>query len=722
MRKILLTGLLSVMALVNAMAQAVLPTSWSFTTTSFPTGWSSDGIGSYTASGNTPPAAKLDSSGDWVQINYAGAAGNLSYYLAGNSFAGGTFLVQESVDGTTWTTLRTHTALANGSYVQYNDLVSSASRYVRFFYQTKVTGNVGLDDVILDPASASPEQEINVKYNGTTVISSGTIYVNSAVGTASTFNLAVENNGLVDPLQVSAVTLTGVNASDYTIVSQPSSVNALSSSNIQISFNPATAGYRNAILTITNNDTDEGTYVVNLNGIGGTYATEPTNQATALVFPVNKTYRINGSFTAATSSPEGYLVLRSIGAPISTPPADGVVYQRGDLIGNAQVISSSTSINFSPSHVIAGTTYYFAVYTYNGPAQFRNYNTTAPLLGNVTTPTTMMAANYYNNIDPESATFMTDLKALTNPHQVQYYSNYGVNLISKYLARDTAGAKRVITCVYSGENKVYTEPWDFSSNNYSREHTFCHSWMPTNPAQDLPEYSDYHHLYPTNQNQVNGLRSNYPLGEVVNVQQTYMGAKYGTDANGKIVFEPRDEHKGDAARALFYMVTTYNGVNNKTWKLPTSISNSIVHGQDQAVLKKWHWQDLPNAEEMSRHDFIDSLQGNRNPFIDNPEFACFINFSAPAYIPEGCELGIEEQLAANFSVYPNPASNKLYINIDGTTLLSYAIFDIQGREVRKEELNVASVAILNVSQLSKGSYILSVETNYGKVSKQIIIE
>src|SRR5262249_48133964 len=138
---------------------------------------------------------------------------------------------------------------------------------------------------------------------------------------------------------------------------------------------------------------------------------------------------------------------------------------------------------------------------------------------------------------------------------------------------------------------------------------------------ERPEYNDQHHLFPTNQNQVNAVRSNYPMGEVVTQQGTYLSCKWGLDVNGNKVFEPRDEHKGDFARAVFYIATCYNGVNDafgvsQNWKFRNPISASIPYGQDQNVLKRWHYQDPPSKWEIARNDFLDSLQGNRNPFID----------------------------------------------------------------------------------------------------------
>jgi hypothetical protein len=285
-----------------------------------------------------------------------------------------------------------------------------------------------------------------------------------------------------------------------------------------------------------------------------------------------------------------------------------------------------------------------------------------PLTANATTPATMMPTDYYTGISTASNTFVADLHAKVNPHDMLYYSDYANTMVRLFAARDTTMNRRVITCVYSGENKIYTEPFDFTANGYSREHTFCHNWMPTNPADALPEYNDYHHLFPTNQNDVNAVRSNYPLGKVVTVTSSYMGSKYGTDANGHKVFEPRDEHKGDAARAMMYESICYTTVSGNTWNFPTNISSSIPYGQDQYILKQWHVQDPPDSWEIARNDFIDSLQGNRNPFIDSVDYACYVNFSNMTYETLACEASVKEMLNNGFIVYPNPAKGVLSVS------------------------------------------------------------
>lgn len=722
MRISIYTTLAAVLFAFMGMAQAVLPTSWSFTTATLPVGWTQSGTGFYTASGNTPPAMKFDGTGDYLVINFASAPGSVTYFITGNSFSGGTFTVEESDLGTVWTTLHSFTAPPNGTYTSFTDTPQSTSRYIRFIYTNKVAGNIGLDDVSITEAAAGPEQEINVKYASTTIPSGGEQVVNSGVGVTTTHAFLIENLGTVNDLNISNAVVTGPDAADFSVAGFPNPVAAGASGNLNVDFTPSSAGTKHAVLTITSDDADEASYVINLYGIGGTLASEPTAQATNLTFSNVKTYRFNGSFTNASPAPEGYIVLRKKGSAITGVPQDGVVYKRGDIIGDAQVVFSGDMNNFVPNNIVASTQYYFAVYAYNGPNSYRNYLTTNPLTSSVTTPATMLTAGYYNGINTSSNTFVADLHNLVNPHQMQYYSNYATYMVRMFAARDTTDDRRVVTCVYSGENKIYSEPFDFTANGYSREHTYPHSWMPTNPAQDFPEYNDYHHLYPVNQNNANALRSNYPLGEVVTPSQTFLGCKLGLDASGNMVFEPRDEHKGDAARALMYEAICYTTVSGNSWAFPDPISTSINYGQNQDILKQWHFADMPDSWEISRNDFVDSLQGNRNPFIDSVDFACYVNFYQMNYEQYGCSAGLEEALNKGFVAYPNPANTELALHVDGTSIVWYEITDMQGRVVRTADVNNKVLVKINVADLHSGTYIVKALTPYGTAQKSIVIE
>jgi len=278
---------------------------------------------------------------------------------------------------------------------------------------------------------------------------------------------------------------------------------------------------------------------------------------------------------------------------------------------------------------------------------------------------------YYNVIDTTSASFVTDLHNLIYPHTRIYYDNFDETNIANFASRDTTGGQKVVTCIYSGENYVYTPP--FTWTTYSREHTWCQSWMPTKDTSGFtsrPEYSDQHHLYPANQNKANGVRSNHPLGIVANVSSSYLQCKLGTNEQGYTVFEPRPSHKGDAARALLYMAVCYHGYGGHDWTfnhLNTVIlpGQSVPEGpQDVNMLLLWSQEDPPDAWEIARNEYVYSLQNNRNPFIDHPSWVNLIDFNTLTKIG-----------ATTFAVEPTNYATAFTCSVLGNTSLQISWTD-----------------------------------------------
>lgn len=748
MKKILLSSLFAVTISVSAFAQAVLPTSWGFTNAILPTGWTSSGTGFayYGASGNPAPSAKFAVSNDMLTIDFTTPPGNLVYDVKGNTANSAAytsvFLVEESVNGTTWTTLHSHTSMSITAYTTITDVPQSTTRHIRFNLSVKASGNISLDNVSI-AAGVSTAALMTVKQGTTTILNGGTYTLGSPVSTLLTTTFTVQNLGTVSALNITAAALTGVAAADYSVLTgMPMNVPASGSGSLVVIFTPSVAGTRNAMLSLTNNDVTANPYVINLNGVGGNLATEPTAQATNMTFPIIKSYHIQGLFTAASPAPDGYLVIRKTGSASTDVPTDGKVYQRGDSVGTSKVIYSSSLTGFFPNDIIANTNYYFTVFSYNGVGTYRNYLTTGPLAGTVTSAGSMQPATYYNGISTSSPTFVTDLHALTNPHTLQFYSSYGPLFAATFFTRDTTANQRVITCAYSGENKVYSEPFDWTTVNFSREHTYCQSWQPTvnDPLfQNRPEYNDYHMITPTNQIQVNGIRSNNPLGVVVGTPlSSYLGSKIGLNAAGKKVFEPRDSDKGDAARCMMYQCIAYTGVPytgapntnavyGGSWSLPSYISNAIPYGQDPDVLKTWNTQDPPDNFEIARNDYVDSLQGNRNPFIDHPEYVCYINFGNMAYSPCG-PTGIAENRSDDFiAIYPNPNSGSFMMNYAcaKNEIISVTLVDLMGRVVYTNELQVnkgSNSIEMNLQNLTRGIYLFELINGNGKQTQKLVIQ
>ena len=325
-------------------------------------------------------------------------------------------------------------------------------------------------------------------------------------------------------------------------------------------------------------------------------------------------------------------------------------------------------------------------------------------------------------------------------------------MVERIYNRDTTAGQRVVTCVYSGLNKVYNDPFDWTTDDFSREHTYCQSWQVTvnSPTfQSLPEYNDYHMITPTNQTLVNAVRSNYPLGEVVGtpLASSYLGDKIGNDINGYKVFEPRDSDKGDAARCMLYQCICYTGVpytgptntnvtyapGAATWSLPKTISSAIPYGQDQDVLKRWHYQDPPSNFEIARNDYVDSLQGNRNPFIDSMQYVCYIDFTTMTKIsgmPAPCNTASIADHDMNndiITLAPNPNNGNFtaYYSSSQEQKVTVRLFDVTGRVVFSDiiKVNIGNNPIeMQLQNLNKGIYLFEFTTQAGNQNVKLVID
>ena len=182
---------------------------------------------------------------------------------------------------------------------------------------------------------------------------------------------------------------------------------------------------------------------------------------------------------------------------------------------------------------------------------------------------------------------------------------------------------------------------------FNREHSIPKSWYggtTSGPGCDI------FHLVPTD-GKVNGMRSNYPFGEVSSATYNKQGNKLGsaksiTIINGNTiagnegasiscpaskVFEPRDEYKGDFARGYMGALLRWAGEKNftegegsKTFTSTFTTGSFGLTKYGVALLMKWHRQDPVSQKEIDRNNGIQQTQGNRNPFIDYPYLAEYI--------------------------------------------------------------------------------------------------
>lgn len=563
-----------------------------------------------------------------------------------------------------------------------------------------------------------PAKKLEVWIDGQSVLNGSTIQI----GQTASISIELKNLG-TNAMMVTGVNFNGSAAADYSSTVGSGSIASNGNMTGTISFTASSTGSRKADLIIQSEDPTYPTFTVHLYGIGTDgLATEPTNGASNLMFSNVQAYTMNLDFTASSDA-EGYLVVWKKGSAPTAIPTDGKSYLRGDTVGTsgAMVAYVGNGTSVRPRAIRATIDYYFTVYALNGYGNYVNYDQAAPLSGNQQSGGSQIGS-YYQGITSADPNLLSDLTALINPHTYNSYYMYKVLVMEPFEVKDTLGGQSYVTCHYSGDKVVFSGAFDWVAENFSREHSYCHSWMPTYPNDVNPEldnYADYFNLYPVNQTDVNSARSNLPLGEVTNVLYTYKGCKRGENANGDLVFEPRDIQKGNSARSIFYMAVCYNGMTgtNDSWALPSN--------QDVTVLKEWNLQDLPDSYEISRNELIYNIQGNRNPFTDSVQFACHIDFHNMAYLTEGCgSLGLTKNyIKHNLSIFPNPSNDAVYVQINGVDIENIQVSDISGRIVDNfKEGEGKHYVKMDVSNYNPGTYILNITTQKGNVVKKVVVQ
>ncbi|GEM_PF-3044193 len=166
----------------------------------------------------------------------------------------------------------------------------------------------------------------------------------------------------------------------------------------------------------------------------------------------------------------------------------------------------------------------------------------------------------------------------------------------------------------------------------NREHSLPKSWWGHKNDSCVSAFSDIVHVIPTN-GYVNSVRNAYPYGIVTNTTQTLGNGSlkgYGEiEGYSGLVFEPIDEYKGDIARIYFYMLVAYNHLNlgqtvfgSVTFSYEGSRSQFTDYGKE--LLLSWTRADEVSQKERTRNDGVQSIQGNRNPFVDRPELAEYL--------------------------------------------------------------------------------------------------
>ena len=224
-------------------------------------------------------------------------------------------------------------------------------------------------------------------------------------------------------------------------------------------------------------------------------------------------------------------------------------------------------------------------------------------------------ADYYDTADGLTGQALVDeLHEIIDDHdEIPYISSsFDTGDAMEIIDEDPDDSDNVIL-MYSGSSVAKS-----SYPDWNREHLWPVSLGAT---EGTVAYSDIHNLHPCDAG-VNSTRSNLDFG---NCEFSCSSPTDAPDVLYNFAFwEPPDEFKGDVARAVFYMYVRYNGDEFDEPDLDL-VNFDATTGCDCLsmldTLLAWHLLDPVSQKEIDRNDDIyDLIQGNRNPFVDNPDY------------------------------------------------------------------------------------------------------
>ncbi|MCS5637218.1 MAG: endonuclease [Myxococcota bacterium] len=265
----------------------------------------------------------------------------------------------------------------------------------------------------------------------------------------------------------------------------------------------------------------------------------------------------------------------------------------------------------------------------------------APIRGPLAAP----PAGYYDSVSAGSAAALrASLHAVIDDHQRYPYTSTATDTwdILEQADENPADSAAILD-VYM--NASFTK-WGGGGGGYNREHTWPSSYgFPSDGSQNYP-YTDCHHLFLSEEG-YNSSRSNklYAQCNASCAERTTVANDGAGGGSGVYpgqsnwtttgIWETWAGRRGDVARALFYLDTRYEGgshgvtgaaepdliLTDDPGLVATSGTNaSVAYMGLLSVLLAWHAEDPVDAREELRNDVVGSFQGNRNPFIDHPEW------------------------------------------------------------------------------------------------------
>ena len=227
--------------------------------------------------------------------------------------------------------------------------------------------------------------------------------------------------------------------------------------------------------------------------------------------------------------------------------------------------------------------------------------TTAPLYYSGTNAYSYLSTLSASSLKSALATLMTSthdyISSYDDCHDYGYYT-------------DCENGNSDYVCTLYTSYYVSEDGW---VDKWNREHVWPQSLGGNNTSGGG---ADMHHIRPS-ESGVNSSRGNKKYGEAPD-GSAVVSKKSGLTggySNGNY-FEPLDSVKGDVARICLYVYVR--------WGSAWGADNITEVFESVEVLLEWCALDPVDTWEMERNDVVESVQGNRNVFIDYPEFAWMI--------------------------------------------------------------------------------------------------
>lgn len=233
------------------------------------------------------------------------------------------------------------------------------------------------------------------------------------------------------------------------------------------------------------------------------------------------------------------------------------------------------------------------------------------------------ASGYYASLENETsqgAAFRTKLAQILKDTHTRETSYADLKTVYKTTDKDPNKSGNIIW-FYTGTSVAFSGDFGNGYNGTNREHVW-----PKAGGKAFDEKSnagsDAHHLRPCNAN-LNSKRGSCGYDEVPQIPSNIV-EENGSTSYGNLcylaneTFYPGEGYRGATARILMYVQTRWG----------TEHSLKFVDGQGSvktigsiSTLMKWHLEEPPTEEEYRRNEEVYKIQGNRNPFIDHPEYA-----------------------------------------------------------------------------------------------------